>query len=123
MPELLPNRLFEVFDIEGKPEELVFGLVCKLLLGGFVNASNIVDGANGLLDMPSVFLMAHNSKPMDGHSIFFVVLFCFWLINIFGSNISRRPRGLFSRFFSSWRVLFDLYDGQGVGSVFSCQFA
>ena len=48
-PELLPNRLLEVLNIESGWSVFALCVASGVLLAGLGNATNISDGANGLL--------------------------------------------------------------------------
>ena len=76
-PELLANRLLEVFNIEDGWGIFVLSVASSVLLAGFVNAANISDGANGLLaGLCLVFFWVAWQLQGDGWSFYLSSSFC-----------------------------------------------
>ena len=88
-PDLLPNRLFEVLNIDGGLAVLVLAAASTVLLAGFVNAANVSDGANGLLaGLSLAFFWVSWQLDGDGWLFYILVaLLCFWLVNALTGKI------------------------------------
>ena len=119
-PELLPNRLFKVLNIDGVLAVLVLAAASSVLLAGFVNAANVSDGANGLLaGLSLVFFWL--SWQLDGDGWLFyilVVLLCFWLINILTGRILLGDLGAYALGAFVVFEAFNLFDKHGVSLFF-----
>lgn len=119
-PELLPNRLLEVLNIEDDWGLFVLGAASCVLLAGFVNAANISDGANGLLaGLCLVFFWVSWQLQGDGWSFYLlVILLCFWLINVLTGRIMLGDLGAYALGALVVLVGFNLFDEQGVSPFF-----
>ena len=119
-PELLPNRLLEVLNIEDDWGIVVLTAASGVLLAGFVNAANISDGANGLLaGLCLVFFWVSWQLQGDGWSFYLlVILLCFWLINVLTGRIMLGDLGAYALGALVVLVSFNLFDEQGVSPFF-----
>ena len=119
-PELLPNRLIEVLHLETSWGTLALSIASSVLLAGFVNGANISDGANGLLSgVCVVFFWITWQLQGDGLSFhLFVILLCFWLINVLTGRIMLGDLGAYGLGAVIVFVAFNLFDEQGVSAFF-----
>lgn len=119
-PELLPNRLLEVLNIEDDWGIVVLTTASCVLLAGFVNAANISDGANGLLaGLCLVFFWVAWQLQGDGWSFYLlVILLCFWLINVLTGRIMLGDLGSYALGALVVFVGFNLFDERGVSPFF-----
>ena len=115
-PSLLPTKvlLFLPFEIPN----LIFVLVASLVLVGFVNASNMADGANGL--MPIIFLTFFLSAQSLASDPFLVVLsmalLTFTLINLVSGRLILGDLGAYGLSSVVCLTAYDLYN-QGLVSL------
>ena len=119
-PELLPNRLLDVLNIESGWSVFVLSAASSILLAGFVNAANISDGANGLLaGLCLVFFWIAWRLQGDGWSFYLlVILLCFWLINVLTGRIMLGDLGAYALGALVVLVAFNLFDEQSVSPFF-----
>ena len=119
-PELLPNRLFKVLNIDGGLAVLVLAAASTVLLAGFVNAANVSDGANGLLaGLSLVFFWVSWQLDGDGWSFYLlVILLCFWLINLLTGRILLGDLGAYALGALVVFEAFNLFDEHGVSLFF-----
>ena len=119
-PELLPNRLLDVLNIENDWGILLLSAASSVLLAGFVNAANISDGANGLLaGLCLVFFWVSWQLQGDGWSFYLlVILLCFWSINVLTGRIMLGDLGAYALGALVVFVGFDLFDKLGVSPFF-----
>ena len=119
-PELLPNRLLEVINIDSSFVVLLLTVTSSVLMAGFVNAANISDGANGLLaGLCLVFFWIAWEFQGDGWLFYLlVILLCFWLINVLTGRILLGDLGAYALGALVVLVAFNLFDTQRVSLFF-----
>ena len=119
-PELLPNRIIEVLEVDSGGGYVVLTAASSVLLAGFVNAANISDGANGLLSgLCLVFFWVASQLQGDGWLFYIlVILLCFWLINVLTGRIMLGDLGAYALGALVVFVAFDLFDEHGVSLFF-----
>ena len=124
-PELLPNRLLEVLNIEDDWGIVLLTALALCCWQGLLTLPTYLDGANGLLSgLCLVFFWVSWEIQGDGWSFYLlVILLCFWLINVLTGRIMLGDLGAYALGRLVVLMGFNLFDEQGVKSFFPCQSA
>ena len=117
-PSLLPTKVLTLLPFE--VPHLVFVLVAALVLVGFVNASNMSDGANGLV--PVIFLnffLVGLSLESDAFLVVLsMALLTFTLINLVSGRLILGDSGAYGLSAIVCLVAYDLYNTSAVSLGF-----
>ncbi len=109
-PSLLPTQILSLLPFE--VPNLIFILVAALVLVGFVNASNMADGANGL--MPIIFLTFFLIAQSLASDAFIVVLsmalLTFTLVNLISGRLILGDLGAYGLSSVVCLTAYDLYN-------------
>ena len=115
-PSLLPTKILSLFPFESP--HILFVVIAAVVLVGFVNASNMADGANGL--MPIIFLTFLLIAQSLASDAFIVVLsmalLTFTLINLISGRLILGDLGAYGLSSVVCLTAYDLYN-QGLVSL------